>query len=88
MQRRYTKREALFLDMPDVMNVDQLQEVMGIGRSLAYKLINDGIIPHFKLGRKIKIPKSALRNFVMSCDICYNDSGNSLVYPAVGKEIL
>lgn len=36
----------------------QIQSILGISRSLAYQLINDGSIPSLKLGKTIRIPKS------------------------------
>jgi len=47
----------MFSDFPDVLNIEQLQEALGIGRSTAYQLIHNGDIQYLKIGRSIRIPK-------------------------------
>ena len=42
---------------PDVLTVAQLAEALGIGKNTAYKLINENVIGHKKIGRKTLIPK-------------------------------
>ena len=45
-------------DERQTYTVSQIQSILGISRSLAYQLINDGSIPSLKLGKAIRIPKS------------------------------
>lgn len=54
----------MFRDYPDVVNIKQLMEMLHIGRSSAYKLILEGIIKSFKLGRNYKIPKTSVIDYV------------------------
>jgi excisionase family DNA binding protein len=41
-------------------DVEEAAKVLGIGRNTAYKLIDEGQIPHLRLGKKIRIPKIAI----------------------------
>ena len=54
-------REAyrlMFADYPDVIGVAELQTMLGVGRKLAYRLINGGDIEALQIGRTYKIPKA------------------------------
>ena len=56
----------------DLMNMSDIQNALGIGRTTAYRLINDGKIQHLRIGKTIKIPKRYLVDFVEKS--CYNDA--------------
>lgn len=47
----------MFPDYPDIVDVKQLQKMLGISRHLSYDLINDGTIRGVKIGNAFKIPK-------------------------------
>ena len=51
---------------PDVLTVEQLAEVLQIGKNSAYKLVNNRIIGHIKIGRKTLIPKSCVIDYLES----------------------
>ena len=53
---------------PEVLNVEQMREILGIGRNLAYKLLADKKIVAKKLGHNWIIAKSNLLKFIMSED--------------------
>lgn len=57
-------QNALFDALPDVINIHQLREALGIGRKGAYKLLEEKRIPCFKVGNAYRIPKSALIEYV------------------------
>ena len=40
----------MFPEYPDIVNITQLQSMLGISRHLAYDLINDGYIRGLKIG--------------------------------------
>ena len=44
-------------DFPDILNVDQLCEVLGISTKTGYKLLSNGTIAALKVGRMYRIPK-------------------------------
>ena len=49
--------ELMFTEYPDIVNIVQLKEMLGIGSNLAYKLVRNKTIPALKVGREYKIPK-------------------------------
>ena len=49
--------ELMFTAYPDIVNIIQLKEMLGIGINLAYKLVRNKTIPSLKVGREYKIPK-------------------------------
>lgn len=61
---------------PDVLTVEQMREILGIGRNLAYKLLIDKKIVAKKLGHNWIIAKSNLLKFIMSEDS--NESNDTI----------
>jgi excisionase family DNA binding protein len=56
---------AMSLDkLPDVLTVEQFRNVMQIGRNQAYEFIHSGAVHYIKLGRIIRIPKSAVKKLL------------------------
>ena len=49
--------ELMFTAYPDIVNIIQLKEMLGIGINLAYKLVRINTIPSLRVGREYKIPK-------------------------------
>ena len=60
----------MFDNYPDLLTINDLQKALGVGRSIAYKLINDGSINHFRIGSAIRIPKNYLVDYIN--ESCYN----------------
>lgn len=54
-----------FKEYPDVVGIAQLQKILGIGRSLAYRLVKDKTIKSIKSGREYKILKSNIINYLV-----------------------
>jgi excisionase family DNA binding protein len=54
----------MFHEYPDVVNVAQLQKMLGIGRNTAYKLLNEQTIKSKKIGRIYLIPKINIIKFL------------------------
>ena len=60
-----TAYKLLFADYPDVVNIDQLREMLGgIGYKAAYRLLHDGNIRFFKIGKAFRIPKSSIVEYL------------------------
>jgi excisionase family DNA binding protein len=55
----------MFPDYPDIVNVAQLQTMLGVSRHLAYTLINDGYIKCLKIGNSFRIPKVNVIEYIM-----------------------
>jgi len=50
---------------PECMDVEQLQEALSIGRSVAYKLLKDNEILHIRAGKKYLIPKVCVIEYLL-----------------------
>lgn len=60
----------MFCEYPDILTIEQLQEALHIGRSMAYFLIRSDQIKSLRIGKAIRIPKKYLIDYVQSQ--CYN----------------
>ena len=47
----------MFREFPDVVNVAQMSQMLGISEKSAYQLLKENRIEHFKVGWTYKIPK-------------------------------
>jgi excisionase family DNA binding protein len=55
----------MFNEYSDIVTVDNLCEMLSIGKNTAYTLLNTGAIKSLHYGRVWKIPKQAVINFVL-----------------------
>jgi excisionase family DNA binding protein len=60
------KSGAHFEDMADVLTVEEAGRLLRIGRNAVYEGIHRGEIPHFKIGRSIRVPKAGLMRMLSS----------------------
>ena len=51
-------------DLPLVLRVEDLMPVLDIGRNTAYELVRSGQIRSVRVGRKLRIPKQAVEDFL------------------------
>ncbi len=49
--------ELMFTSYPDLVDIKELKNMLGIGITLAYRLVKSKTIPSLKVGRSYKIPK-------------------------------
>lgn len=61
---------------PDVLSVEQMREILGIGKNLAYQLLADKKIVAKKLGHNWIIAKSNLIKYILSEDT--NESNDTI----------
>ena len=47
-----------------VMEIDELCEILNIGKNTAYQLLNDQEIDAFKVGTVWKIPKKSVEDYI------------------------
>ena len=66
MKKRDLKElyDMMFPDYPDIVDVAQLQTMLGISRHHAYSLIRNGSIPGIMIGNAYKVPKANVIDFV------------------------
>ena len=55
---------AMFENYDDVVTVEQLAEMLKIGRNTAYELVRANIVPSVRVGRNIRIPKHTIIEYI------------------------
>ena len=55
----------MFEEYPDVLSAEEAAEALRIRENAIYLLLNEGRLKAFKNGRTWKIPKEALRSYVL-----------------------
>lgn len=50
----------------EILTIDDLCEILHIGKNAAYELLNDGSIRAFRIGRVWKIPRMAISEYIAS----------------------
>lgn len=56
----------MFHDYDDILTVEELMEVLKIGKNTAYRLLNTKEIKSIKFGRIHRIPKNSLIDYIIS----------------------
>ena len=64
MKNNQSKSYELFSDYPDILSVQQLMELLQIGKVLAYKLIESKKFKAVKIGREYKVLKNSIIEFI------------------------
>lgn len=54
----------LFSDFPDVLTPKQVQSALNIGRTWTYRLLKEGTIPSFRVGKSYRISKKQLLKYI------------------------
>lgn len=55
----------MFVHYDDIVTIDELCEMLHIGKNVAYRLIKTGEIKSFRVGGSHKIPRHAIIEFIM-----------------------
>lgn len=55
---------VMLKDYPDVLDIDQMSEVLGVSKKTGYKLLQTGVITCLKIGRCYRIPKAHLITYL------------------------
>ena len=53
-----------FDDLPLTLRVEDLIEILHIGRNTAYELVRSGQIHSIRIGRQLRIPKEAVQEYL------------------------
>ena len=56
--------KLMFTTYPDVVTVSELKDMLGIGITLAYRLVKSNHIKSLKIGREYKIPKANVISYL------------------------
>lgn len=54
-----------YVDDP-ILTVNELMEVLKIGKNLAYQMLNSGTIKAFRIKRQWKIPRASIEEFILT----------------------
>ena len=60
----YEIYKAVFKDYPDVLDVKQVSELLGVSTKTVYRLLHDGALESLKIGREFRIPKVNVMKYV------------------------
>ena len=60
--------KSVFKQYPDVLDVPQVAEAIGISTKQVYRLLNSGALNSLKIGRTFKVPKVYLLHYLKLID--------------------
>lgn len=63
--RKTERYMMMFKDYPDVVSVQHLQEMLGVGRKIAYLLVKENKIRSVRVERSYKIPKLCVVEYLI-----------------------
>lgn len=49
----------------EIISFEELCEILAIGKNVAYQLLTGKKIKAFKIGKKWKIPKTSIKDFIL-----------------------
>ena len=58
----------MFREYPEVVTIEDVMEMLGIGRTLAYDIIRNGRLKTVKIGKRYIIPKQSVINFLATAN--------------------
>lgn len=62
---------VMFADLPDIVTIKQLQQMLGISRHLAYRLVESNDIFALKVGNSFKVPKVSVIDYIVANRITF-----------------
>ena len=55
---------SVFKEYPDVLDVKQVSQVLGVSTKTVYRLLREGTIDSLKIGREFRVPKVNVMRYV------------------------
>lgn len=55
----------MFHDFDDILTIDELAELLKIGKNTTYRLINSGQIKSIRIGKTHRIPKESVNQYIL-----------------------
>ena len=71
----------MFSEYPDIVNIRQMQTMLGISRHAAYDLLGEGEIGCIKLGNTYKIPKINVIRYVLEASAARAERASHVAPP-------
>ena len=59
-----TQKHSILNDLPLVLTVTQVSQVLQISRRIAYGLIKSGELLHIRVGKQIRVYRGALEEYI------------------------
>ena len=59
----------MFEQYPDILTVEEVCEALRMGYNAVYELLNEGKLKAYKNGRVWRIPREALKEYVMKTEL-------------------
>ena len=56
----------MFEDYPDILSPEEAAEALRIGENAIYELLNEGKLKAYKNGRTWRVPKEAVKEYVIA----------------------
>jgi len=63
----------MFEDYPDVLTVEEACEALRVGYNAMYELLNSGKLKAYKNGRTWRIPKDAIKKYIIEFSCLTSD---------------
>ena len=57
--------EGVFDSYPDVVSVEEMQQMLRLGKNAVYQLLKDGAIKSIKVGKRYIVPKKYVIEFLL-----------------------
>ena len=67
-EKRAARYRAMFRHYPDALTPAQVQEMLGVGRRMTYRLLRRGEIQSVRMGRLYRVPKVAVIDYLCWAD--------------------
>ncbi len=55
----------MFDSYPDVVSIEEIQQMLRIGKNAVYQLLKDGTIKSIKVGKRYVVPKKYIIDFLI-----------------------
>ena len=55
----------MFDNYDDILTVAEVMDILYVGKNTVYRLLNEGELKGFRIGRTWKIPRDSLTSFIM-----------------------
>ena len=66
----------MFEEYDELITVEDMQKLLGIGKNTAYELLRQNKIKCFRIGRLWKIPKKSIEEYILTQSGIRIDSGH------------